>query len=246
MVRFWIVAGILCAAGFALFYKYYPQIRPQLRRAVRALVYYADGALGEAAAERLAERGDEVVPVDRTLGNEDDLALLDGVGRGREDARRAARRRRSLRAARRARSAGVVGGRARVPAAAGRALRRRHGHERQDDDDGAARRDLPRRRPSTSRSPGTSASRSRRCARPTGSSASCRRSSSRTSTCFACEVAVLLNLEPDHLDRYDVVRGLPRREAADLRAGAREGRAARPRARRGSSSRPTTRCRPSR
>jgi phospho-N-acetylmuramoyl-pentapeptide-transferase len=29
MVRFWIVAGILCAAGFALFYKYYPQIRPQ-------------------------------------------------------------------------------------------------------------------------------------------------------------------------------------------------------------------------
>ena len=30
MVRFWIVAGILCAAGFALFYKYYPQIRPRL------------------------------------------------------------------------------------------------------------------------------------------------------------------------------------------------------------------------
>ncbi len=28
MVRFWIVAGILCAAGFALFYKYYPQIHP--------------------------------------------------------------------------------------------------------------------------------------------------------------------------------------------------------------------------
>ena len=30
MVRFWIVTGILCAAGFALFYKYYPQIRPGL------------------------------------------------------------------------------------------------------------------------------------------------------------------------------------------------------------------------
>ena len=29
MVRFWIVTGILCAAAFALFYKYYPQIRPQ-------------------------------------------------------------------------------------------------------------------------------------------------------------------------------------------------------------------------
>jgi phospho-N-acetylmuramoyl-pentapeptide-transferase len=28
MVRFWIVTGILCAGGFALFYKYYPQIRP--------------------------------------------------------------------------------------------------------------------------------------------------------------------------------------------------------------------------
>jgi phospho-N-acetylmuramoyl-pentapeptide-transferase len=29
MVRFWILAGVLCAGGFALFYKYYPQIRPQ-------------------------------------------------------------------------------------------------------------------------------------------------------------------------------------------------------------------------
>ena len=28
LVRFWIVAGILCAAGFALFYRYYPSIRP--------------------------------------------------------------------------------------------------------------------------------------------------------------------------------------------------------------------------
>ena len=28
MVRFWIVTAILCAAGFALFYKYYPQIHP--------------------------------------------------------------------------------------------------------------------------------------------------------------------------------------------------------------------------
>jgi len=29
MVRFWIITAILCAAGFALFYKYYPQIQPQ-------------------------------------------------------------------------------------------------------------------------------------------------------------------------------------------------------------------------
>ena len=28
MVRFWIVPSIFCAAGFALFYKYYPNIRP--------------------------------------------------------------------------------------------------------------------------------------------------------------------------------------------------------------------------
>jgi phospho-N-acetylmuramoyl-pentapeptide-transferase len=29
MVRFWIVTAIFCAAGFALFYKYYPNIKPQ-------------------------------------------------------------------------------------------------------------------------------------------------------------------------------------------------------------------------
>ena len=28
MVRFWIITAIFCAAGFALFYKYYPNIRP--------------------------------------------------------------------------------------------------------------------------------------------------------------------------------------------------------------------------
>jgi UDP-N-acetylmuramoylalanine--D-glutamate ligase len=46
---------------------------------MRALVYGLARS-GIAAAERLAERGDEVVRVDRTLGNEDDLSLLDGVG----------------------------------------------------------------------------------------------------------------------------------------------------------------------
>ncbi len=46
---------------------------------MRALVYYADGISGTAASARLAERGDEVVPVDRTIGNEEDVALLDGV-----------------------------------------------------------------------------------------------------------------------------------------------------------------------
>jgi phospho-N-acetylmuramoyl-pentapeptide-transferase len=28
MVRFWVVTGVLCVGGFALFYKYYPQIHP--------------------------------------------------------------------------------------------------------------------------------------------------------------------------------------------------------------------------
>jgi UDP-N-acetylmuramoylalanine--D-glutamate ligase len=46
---------------------------------LRTLVYGV-GKSGEAAAARLTERGDEVVLVDRKLGNEDDLELLDGVG----------------------------------------------------------------------------------------------------------------------------------------------------------------------
>jgi UDP-N-acetylmuramoylalanine--D-glutamate ligase len=45
---------------------------------VRALVYGLARS-GRSAAERLEERGDEVILVDRTLGNEDDLSLLDGV-----------------------------------------------------------------------------------------------------------------------------------------------------------------------
>jgi UDP-N-acetylmuramoylalanine--D-glutamate ligase len=45
---------------------------------VRVLVYGLARS-GLSAAERLRERGDEVVVVDRTLGNEDEHALLDGV-----------------------------------------------------------------------------------------------------------------------------------------------------------------------
>jgi UDP-N-acetylmuramoylalanine--D-glutamate ligase len=45
---------------------------------LRTLVYGV-GRSGEAAAARLAERGDDVVLVDRKLDNEDDLDLLDGV-----------------------------------------------------------------------------------------------------------------------------------------------------------------------
>jgi UDP-N-acetylmuramoylalanine--D-glutamate ligase len=46
---------------------------------VKALVYYAFGVSGRAATERLVERGHEVVPVDRSLGNEEDVTLLDGA-----------------------------------------------------------------------------------------------------------------------------------------------------------------------
>jgi UDP-N-acetylmuramoylalanine--D-glutamate ligase len=45
---------------------------------VRALVYGLARS-GLAVVERLVENGDEAVQVDRSLGNEDDLALLDGV-----------------------------------------------------------------------------------------------------------------------------------------------------------------------
>jgi UDP-N-acetylmuramoylalanine--D-glutamate ligase len=45
---------------------------------VKVLVY-GMARSGRSAAERLAERGDEVVVADRTLGNEADLSLLDGV-----------------------------------------------------------------------------------------------------------------------------------------------------------------------
>jgi phospho-N-acetylmuramoyl-pentapeptide-transferase len=45
MVRFWIVTAILCAAGFALFYKYYPNIRPP--------AHGAQASAATAAAKRL-------------------------------------------------------------------------------------------------------------------------------------------------------------------------------------------------
>ena len=42
-------------------------------------VVYGLARSGRAAAARLEERGDEVTRVDRSLGNEDDLAVLDGA-----------------------------------------------------------------------------------------------------------------------------------------------------------------------
>jgi UDP-N-acetylmuramoylalanine--D-glutamate ligase len=43
-------------------------------------IVYGSARSGLAAAERLREAGDDVVVVDRALGNEDDLSLLDGAG----------------------------------------------------------------------------------------------------------------------------------------------------------------------
>ena len=43
-------------------------------------IVYGSARSGVAAAERLREAGDDVVVVDRTIGNEGDLSLLDGAG----------------------------------------------------------------------------------------------------------------------------------------------------------------------
>ena len=97
-------------------------------------------------------------------------------------------------------------GRARLPAAPRQPADRRHRHERQDDDDRAARRDPPRRGPAgrgrRQRRPRAHRRRASRSSPARPSSASSRASSSRTCTTLACDVAVLLNLEPDHLDRH--------------------------------------------
>ena len=140
-------------------------------------------------------------------------------------------------------------GRARLPAAPGQPADRRHRHERQDDDVRAARRDVRARPGGASRSPATSAAPSARSpsrsSRTRGSSASSRASSSRTCTTLACDVAVLLNLEPDHLDRHGTFEAYRDAKLRIFERARDEDRAARLSSR-ASSSRPTTRCRQSR
>ena len=135
---------------------------------------------------------------------------------------------------------------------------RRHRHEREDDDERAPRRGLPRRR---------AARRGRRERRPPADGA--RRDRSTPDAWIVCElssfqledvetlrprIAVLLNLEPDHLDRHgtfewyaDAKLRIFEQQTEDDIAD-RSARASAPsRARRaGSSSAATTRCPPSR
>ena len=199
MVRFWILAAILCAVGFALYYRYYFDFRPScpLKSARSSSASRAPASRGAARAREAAARataarrrvggspaGVEVHTRTRTW------PCCDGVDVAREEPRRAGRARRSSRS--RARAAIPVWSEvelgyrllAREPA------RRRHGHERQDDDVRAARRDV-RARPDGGRGRGQrghAALRGRGAGRRArGSSASCRASSSRTCTSSRCE-----------------------------------------------------------
>ena len=75
MVRFWIVGAILCACGFVLYYRYYLDFQPPVKKAL-VLGLARSGLAAKAALE---SKGTEVVAADRTLGNDTDLSLLDGV-----------------------------------------------------------------------------------------------------------------------------------------------------------------------
>jgi UDP-N-acetylmuramoylalanine--D-glutamate ligase len=167
---------------------------------VRAVLYYAFGASGRGAGERLEERGDEVVRVDRSLGNEDDLTLLDGADvlvkspGVPPDAPlvRAARERAvpvwsevelGYRLLPRARFVGVTGtnGKTTTTALLGAIFE-------------AAGRDV-----AVAGNIGLPLTSVRDAAWVVCELSSFQLEDVET---FACEVAVLLNLEPDHLDRY--------------------------------------------
>ena len=76
MVRFWIVAGILCAGGFALFYKYYPQIRAAAREGARLRARPLRGGRDRAARRARATRSSASTA---RSGTRTTLELLDGV-----------------------------------------------------------------------------------------------------------------------------------------------------------------------
>ena len=196
MVRFWIVTAILCARRLRALL----QVLPEHPAALRALVYGLARS-GRSAAERLGA-GDDVVLVDRSLGNEDDLSLLDGVdvlvkspGVPGEAPLVAAARERG--------DPGLVGGRARLPPAAraraSSASPGTNGKTTTTELLGAIFRAAGRDVAVAGNvgTPLTSVARG-----GLGRLRALVASSSRTSHELACDVAVLLNLEPDHLDRH--------------------------------------------
>jgi UDP-N-acetylmuramoylalanine--D-glutamate ligase len=181
---------------------------------------------GQAAAARLEERGDEVVRVDRSLGNEDDLGLLDGVELL-------------------VKSPGVPGGRPLVQAARARGIRVWSELElgwRLLAPSGAHFVAVTgtNGKSTTSellgvifRAAGRDAAVAGNIGTPLSAIAaadwvSCEVSSFQLEDIdeFACDVAVLLNLEPDHIDRHG---GFDAYRAAKLRIFERAGVAVVPR-----------------
>ena len=118
----------------------------ELRRVLRAMkraVVLGMARSGQAAAELLEQHGVEVVPVDRSLGNDEDVSLLDGAdvlvkSPGVPRVERARRGERGSRSGARSSSAAAL---------SAEPDPRRHRDEREDDDDRVARRDVPGRRP---------------------------------------------------------------------------------------------------
>ena len=132
----------------------------------------------------------------------------------------------------------------------GQPVDRGHRDEREDDDDGAARRDPARRGPPSRgrRKHRAAAHRGRRGdrARRVGRLRALELPARGRHTTLTCDVAVLLNLEPDHLDRHGTFEAYRDAKLRIFERARRQDRAARDGARRASSSRPTIRCRPSR
>ena len=176
---------------------------------------------GSAVAQRLEERGDEVVAVDRTLGNEDDTTLLDGVDVVVKSARRAGRR--AAHRARRGRGGCRCGRRSSSGGGCFRAARGSSGSP--------ARTGRRRRRSFSARSSGPTAA-----TWPSPATSASRSSSVREADWVVCELssfqledvrdarlrrggAAEPRARPSRPPRH--VRGVPRREAADLRACAR-------------------------
>ena len=205
---------------------------------------------GQAAAELLEKHGVEVVRADRSLGNDEDVSLLDGADVLVKSPGVPARRTRWCAAAR---DPDLERGRARLRTAA-EPDPRGHRDEREDDDDRVARRDVPRRRRpvAVAGNVGRALERRRGAARRLDRLRAVELPArGRARVPAAGRGADQPRAGPPRPARH--LRGLPRREAADLREPGRRGhggRAARvrqvPGGRGASSSARPTRCRPSR